>query len=87
MLLDLLAKPRAWGIHASLGLLQGNKGLPGTSKTKNDLAVFGQEALKIIEGRPKGVFAKWVERQCTKICRRPLPVWKGDGGEIEKNSS
>ena len=77
-LLDMLAEPR--GIHATLGVLQGNKTLPGTRAssttstiTKNDPAVFAQEVLKIIEGRPKGVFVKWVERQGQKICRRPLP--------------
>ena len=77
-LLDLLAEPR--GIHATLGLLQGKIGLPGTSDSstssltkKNDSAVFGQEVLKIIEGRPKGVFVKWVEWLGKKSCRKPLP--------------
>ena len=76
--LDFLGEPR--GIHAKLGLLRGNKSLPGTTAssttartTKNYKAVFGQEVLNIIEGRPKGVFVKWVEQQGQKICRRPLP--------------
>ena len=77
-LLDFLTEPR--GIHATLGFLQGNKGLPGTSASstiaptsKSDSVLFWQEVLKIIEGRPKGVYVKWVEKQGQKICRRPLP--------------
>merc|ERR1719186_2283571 len=31
-----------------------------------------EKVLKIIEGRPKGVFVKWIERQGLKICGRPL---------------